>query len=227
MQNRNSLHLYEEIMLLALRDKKGTVATDYSEYAVAGAIIAELLLDGRISVDDSWRKRVNLNDPSPTGDPVIDEVIEKIAGAKRRASLKTWISRIAGIKKLRHKVARHLCNRGILRNGEDKVLLLFTRKIYPEINPEPERQIIERMRKAIFTDTGEVEGRTAVLISLAKGADLLKQPFSRKELKPRKKRIEQIVNGDMTGKATKEVIEACQAAVFIAAVMPAIAAGGH
>jgi hypothetical protein len=61
-----------------------------------------------------------------------------------------------------------------------------------------------------------------VLVSLASGADLLRQPFGRKELKPRKKRIEQIANGDMTGKATKEVIAACQAAMLVAVIIPAV-----
>ena len=41
---RSTLFLYEEIMLLALRNQKGTVATSFSEHAVAGAVLAELNL---------------------------------------------------------------------------------------------------------------------------------------------------------------------------------------
>ena len=43
-----------------------------------------------------------------------------------------------------------------------------------------------------------------------------------KEIKQRKKRIEQIVNGEIAGKATKEAIDAMQAAVMVACIMPAI-----
>lgn len=222
MNNEKALFLYEEIMLLALRDEKGTVATGFPEQVVAGAVLAELLLGNRIEVEDTRRQLVDVIDQGPVGDPVIDECLEKMVAAKRRASLKAWVQKLAHIKGLRHKVARQLCDRGILRADEDKVLLLFKRRIYPEIDSKPEREIIRRLRKAIFTDQRHLDPRTVVLVSLANGADLLRQAFGRKELKPRKKRIEQIANGDMTGKATKEVIAACQAAVMVAVIIPAV-----
>jgi len=222
MAKKESLFLYEEIMLMALRDEKGTVATGFPEQVVAGAVLAELLLENRISVEDTRKQLVDVINKRPVGDPVIDECLEKMATAKRRAALKTWVQKLAGVKNLRHKVARQLCDRGILRADEDKVLLLFKRRIYPEIDPMPEKKIIERLRTAIFTDHHRLDPRTVVLVSLASGADLLRQAFGRKEIKPRKKRIEQIANGDMTGKATKEVIAACQTALIVAAIMPAM-----
>ncbi len=128
------LFLHEEIMLLALRDEEGTVEFG-SNYvcAMCGAILAELLLAGRISVEDGKKKLVNLVSDEPIGDPVIDECLDKIASAKRRASLQTWLHRFWHVKKLHHRVAGGLCDRGILRANEDKVLLIFRRKIYPEI----------------------------------------------------------------------------------------------
>ncbi|MBI3463921.1 MAG: GPP34 family phosphoprotein [Planctomycetes bacterium] len=79
-------------------------------------------------------------------------------------------------------------------------------------------------RAAIFDDRATLDPRTVVLISLAHGAGLLDETFGRKEIKARKQRIEQIVNGELTGKATKEVIAAAQAAVMVAAFMPMIIA---
>ena len=216
------LCLYEEIMLLALRDEEGTIATGYAEYVVAGAILAELLLERRISVEDTRKQLVAVQNGKPTGDPILDECLESIAGGKRRGSLRTWVSRLAGTRDLRHKVARRLCDRGILRADEDKVLFIFKRRVYPEIDPRPEKKIVDRLRTAIFTDRDQVDPRTVVLISLAKGGDLLDQTFGRKDVKARKKRIEHIVNGELTGKATKEVIAACQTAVMVAAIMPAM-----
>ena len=222
MARRKPLFLYEEIMLLALRDEQGTMATGFPEQVVAGAILAELLLEGRISVEDTRKKLVNLQDTRPTGDPIIDECLEKMSTAKRRASLQTWVSRLAATKNLRHKAAQQLCDRRILRADEDKVLFVFKRRIYPEIDPIPEKKIIDRMRDAIFNDHAKLDPRTIVLISLANGSDMLRQTFGRKELKPRKKRIEQIENGELTGKATREVIAACQTALIVAAIMPAM-----
>jgi len=222
MAKDRPLFLYEEVMLLALRDEQGTIATGFVEQLVAGAILADLLLESQISIDDTKKQLVNLENDKTTGDPVIDECLEKMAAVKRRASLSTWVHRLAGIKKLKHKVAQQLCERGILRADEDKILFLFNRRIYPEINPTPEKKIIERMREAIFTDQNQLDARTVVLVSLANGSDLLRQTFGRKELKPRKKRIEKITNGDLTGKATGEVIAACQTALIVAAIMPAM-----
>jgi hypothetical protein len=221
--NRNSqLFLYEEVMLLALRDEQGTIATGFVEQSVAGAILAELLLEGRVSVDNSKKQWVSLTNDQATGDPVIDECLDRMAAAKKRVTLKNWVHKLASIKDLKHKVALQLCERRILSADKDKVLLLFNRRIYPEVNSTPERKIIERMRKAIFSDGRNIDTRTVVLISLANGSDILSHTFGRKELKSRKKRIDQITQGDLTGKATQEVIAACQAALIVAAIMPAM-----
>jgi hypothetical protein len=218
------LLLHEEILLLALRNQAGTVITGYVEHALAGALLSELLLEGRISIGDGKKQLVEVRDTSSTGEEILDECLKMIQARSRRASLQTWVSRLAGVKELRHKVARRLCKQGILRADTDKVMLLFTRKIYPELNPEPEQRIVERLRAAVFTDDDQLDPRTVVLISLANGADLLGPNLGRKEVKRRKKRIEQIINGEMMGKATREVIEACQTAVMVAAIMPAIIA---
>ena len=65
---KTPLYLHEEIMLLALRDEEGTVefGSMYG-YALGGAILAELLLAGRISVEEGKRKLVNLVSDEPIG----------------------------------------------------------------------------------------------------------------------------------------------------------------
>jgi Golgi phosphoprotein 3 len=219
VQYTDNLFLYEEIMLLALKDEEGTIAsgTMYN-YAVGGAIIAELLLGQSITVDQSKRRKlVSVVNPELLNDSLIDEWLMKMSSAKRRKTLQDWVSRIANTKDLKHRIAIQLCQRGILKMDEETILLLFTRRIYPEINPEPEREIINRLHNTIFTDTDDIDARTVVLLSLAKSANILPVIFGKREIKQRKKRIEQVVNGDMAGKATKEAIEA---AVMVAVIMP-------
>ena len=219
------LFLHEEIMLLALRDEQGTVVggTHYS-FALGGAILAELLLQERVKVDDSRRKKLlTMKSAKPIGEPLLDECLEKVRSAKRRASLQTWVGRFAGIKQLRHRVALALCERGILRADEDTVLLIFKRKVYPEVDPKPERELIERLRQAVFTYTNELDSHTVVLAALANGSGILKVVFDKKKLKARKKRLEQLTKGNVAGKATKEAIEAMQAAVVAAMVATTVA----
>lgn len=224
MKKNNQLYLHEEILLLALRDDAGTIASGtLYQYAIGGAVLAELLLGARVRLETSKKNRiVTLADPTPIGDLLIDEGLEKVRTSKREATAQTWVSTFAGLKNLKHRIAERLCDRGILKEEDAKVLLVFTRKTYPELDPEPERELVERLRQAIFTDTDDVEVRTVVLASLANSAGVLKAVFDKKELRDRKERIEQIVNGELTGKATKEAIEAMQAAVMMATIIPTI-----
>jgi len=225
MYNRERLPLHEEVLLLALRDDEGTIASGTMYlYAIAGALLAELVLQGRVAVDDAKRKkRAVVTDPRPTGAPLLDECLAKMAAGKPKR-LDHWVGKFAGISGLKHRVAERLCDRGILREEEGKILLLFTRRVYPETDPRPEHEIVERLRSAIFTDTREVDPRTGVLVSLTDATGVLAVVFGKKELKARKARIEQVVNGEVMGKAAKEAIQAMQAAVMVAAIMPAIIA---
>lgn len=223
MRRNDALSLPEEIMLLALHDEKGTVALESRyPYAVGGAVLAELVMRERVRLEKSGKKMlVRLTSSRPTGRPFLDDCLERINDDTRLRPAETWVSRFAETKQLKHRLAQQLCDRGILRADEDKILLLFTRQVYPEVDPRPEKELVERLRRAIFTN-GEVDPRTAVLVSLAHHSGLLPNAFDKKKLKDRKVRIERIGEGDATSEATKQAIEAMQAAVFVACVLPAI-----
>lgn len=223
MAQDDLLSLPEELLLLALHDEKGTTGIESTyQYAIGGAALAELLMRKRIQLDSSKKKSVFVTSSKPLGDPLLDECLTKVQDAKKQAPAQTWVTRFASLKELKHRLAIQLCDRGILKTDKDKVLLLFSRRIYPEIDPGPEKEIIERLRHAIFTESDRLDPRTVVLVALADAASLLAMVFDKKDLKSRKDRIARIVNGEVTGQATKEAIEAVQAAVFVACIMPVI-----
>jgi Golgi phosphoprotein 3 len=216
---KKTIYLHEEFMLLALREETGTIETSvYIEYPLAAAILSELLLQKRIELDEAKKRKqlVNLVNSTPLGDPILDEALEKIRKAKRRASLKTWVGRMAHLKKLKHRTALQLCKRGILRAHEDKVLLIFKRGIYPELDPGPEKRLVERLRKVIFTDVKDIEPRDAIIIALAHHTHLLKKKFDKKDLKERGKRIKQIAESSLAAKAVKELMDAINVAIIAA-----------
>jgi len=220
------LHLHEELMLLAFRDREGTVVggTMYS-HAVGGAVLAELMMAGRLRAEGEGRRtRIHVAAPTPVGNELLDEWLATIAEREKPRTLPDWVGRVAMTKDLKHRIASGLCRRGILRTGEDKVLLIFTRKIYPELDPGPERELKSRLEEAIFGSPEEIGARTAVLIALAHHSGLLKAVFDKKALKSRSETIDRIIAGDMLGQATKEAIEAMQAAIMVATIVPAIVA---
>jgi hypothetical protein len=225
MYQSERLDLHHELLLLTLKDEEGVpeFGSNYT-FGLGGAMLAELLLRERIEVEeDRRRKFLKLLDPTPVGDPALDAALLKMAAAKRRATLQTWVSRLA-TQNLKHVVAGELCRRHVLRADEDKVLLIFTRKIYPELDPRPEREIVQRLRDAIYRDGSDVDPRTAILVSIANAANVLKNVFPKRELKQRKARIRKISEGEATGAATRQAVQAAQTAAAMAAIMPALIA---
>jgi len=208
MDASEKLHIYEEILLLALRDQKGTMlfGINYPQ-ALAGALLAELLLLNKIEIETQGkRKFVKLINQKPTRNALLDECIKKIASSKRRARPQNWIMRFANISRLKHKAAQSLCRKRILKMEEDKVLLIFNRKIYPELNPKPEKRLMAKLHEAIFGNSKEIDPETVILISICNSTGILRQIFDKSELKQRKNRIKDITSGNLIGQATKDAI---------------------
>lgn len=209
-------------MLLAIKDKEGTMMPMVMwQFAIGGAVLAELFLLKKIEfVKKRWGKFVSVCDSSKVGDDLLDEAFDMIKNAKRSARVEGWLEKFGYIKQLKKRIAIQLCNKNILTEEEEKVLFLFTRKIYPEVNPLPEKEIIDRLRKAVLSNETDIDPRTIVLLALTKSANLLNVVFEKKEIKANKKRIEKLVKGEISAIATQEVIEALSAAILVAVIMP-------
>ncbi|PCJ54427.1 MAG: hypothetical protein COA70_04695 [Planctomycetota bacterium] len=220
--SKENLHLYEECLLLALKDEEGTKDPYVNlPISLGGALLADLLLLGKVEVEKVKKQSfLKLVDPSETGDPLLDECTLKLHDAKRRATLGTWVQRFGALRNLKHRAAEQLVARGILKAQEDTVLLIFKRKIYPELDGRVEKEIVARLKKAIFTRVSEIDPRTVVLVSLADKTGLLRATFDKKKLKEQKKRIEQIAKGELIGAATQDAINAAMAAVLAASMVP-------
>ncbi len=219
----HSLHLHEEMLLLALGERTGKVEMGmWCAQALGGAVAAELLLAERIRLDGQKKPRVEIASTEPLGNEILDEWLDTIARDPRPRTVVRWVGKIADSKDLRGRVARGLVRRGILRLEESQFLLLFSRKIYPETDPEPERAIRARLHEAIFTDTAQIEPRTVALLSIANATELLPVIFDKRELKSRKHRIESVVNGEVTGAAAQNLIEEMMTAITVAVIIPAV-----
>lgn len=225
------LYLHEQAMLLALRDTTGTIASRAGNYpcALGGAILAELMLSERLRVGDDEGRFIVVNDDRPVDDALLNEALELVAADKTRRPAVEWAHRFAGIKDLKDKVARELCDRGILSASDEKSLLFFTRKVYPEVDHEPEQRVIDELRGAIFSERKSMDPRIAILLSLTRASGILKVHFEEDDLVRRAERIEEIVNGSLLEGAPRPVIDAAEMARQLAAAnsaRSAAAAGG-
>ena len=218
------LFLHEEIMLLALSDEEGSIESGvWYQQAVGGAVIAELLLAERIRIKTDGKKQmIAVTQRKSVGNELVDDWLKQMAQAEKPKKLSDWLSKIANSKDLKARVARKLVKQGILEEEQDKVFFFFNRTRYPEANAGPERAIRDRLKAAVFSSSREVDARTVALLSLAKSTDILVKLFDKKALKAEQKRIESLVEGEHTGKATAEIVQSIQVALMVACIVPVI-----
>jgi hypothetical protein len=224
-RKRESLHLYEQVLLLALHNQRGIVASEtMAPYALGGALLAELALCGRVRVgSDSPQRLVELVSHEWLGDRLLDECLERIATEKHQAAVAKWVERFAGLPRLVRRSAESLCCRGILRVEEQTVFVFFRRTVYPVADPGPARKLIDRVAEAILSESA-VETSTAVLISLAHHSGLLTEVWDAKQLAARQERIQAIIAGEVTGEAIRATIEAVESCAAAVAIIPIVIA---
>lgn len=92
-ENGSSI-LHEQALLLALHDEKGTIHSSMFSYAIAGAVVADLVLRGRLRLEEAGgKKKILVADARPVGAALLDETLRRIDSAKRRATMATWVGR--------------------------------------------------------------------------------------------------------------------------------------
>lgn len=216
---KHPLCLHHELALLVLDDSKGTFEGTMYQYGLAGAVLSELLLQGYIGVTDDKKSKVSIQVDQPSGDSLLDETLAKISASSKPRNLQYWVSKVASSKNLKERIAEQLCELGILRQEEGKILWIFTRKIWPELDGSYEDEIRKRMAEVMFRDTQELDERTVVLVALANGCGVLKANFAPVELRQHKARIKEISEGKLLAAgATKDAIVAAQAAIIAAMI---------
>jgi len=220
-----TLPMYEEILLLALDDDKGTIGLgDTFGLAMGGSMLAELAMLGAVKIDKGKKKEVEAVKRAQVDDPLLAECLAAIQADKKTRPARHWVTKFSGTKDLKNKAARQLVAKGVLKESSDKELGLFPRTIYPESDPGPEKGLRDRLYWAIFTSAHEVDPRTVVVIAMLKGTGMLPRVFDKKKLKSRQKRLEKLTSGQVVGTAAKEAMEAAQAAVMVATMVPIFAA---
>jgi hypothetical protein len=175
--------LAEQIVLLALDDATGRPvgrAGMAPDLALAGALLMDLALAGRIDTD---RDRVLLVDASPTGDAVADAALARLAmpGAPGDArGLLPLLAREAAA--AREALLARLVAAGVLRRVEDRVLFVFADRRFPKAEGRAEAADARARLRATLLDEAIPEPRDALLLGLARAAGLLPLVFSAEEL---------------------------------------------
>ncbi|MGS2614060.1 GOLPH3/VPS74 family protein [Micromonospora sp. LZ34] len=216
------LTLAHELALLAY-DDKGNLQLNRPalDHGLAGALLLELALAGRVDVVDD---RLVVVDPTPLGQRQLDDALTRIGTDEKRRRPKDWVARLA--RDLPEQVLDGLVTAGVLRRESDRVLWVFPRTRYPSqsgAEPAAETRARQRMTAALATD-GPVEPRTAALIGLARAVRLDRHLFRELPKERVTHRLAEIAAGDWASAATRRAIQETEAAVLLVVTSAATAA---
>ena len=176
------LTLYEELYLLALNEEKGNLfsfARKSIAYPLAGAILAELALLGKLGVGE--KLRLVLSDATPTGDPIFDGALEQIRISEKAHKPSYWVSRLSEEpKKLRQNVAERLVEKNVLVQDEKS---FFRQEPVPGIESTvPDKFQIKHQLRSLILSNGESDLHRLALLEMIAAGDLLGLVFTQDEL---------------------------------------------
>jgi hypothetical protein len=201
-----SLTMPEELLLLMLDDETGRLtdrAAPAGDYALVGAILAELALEERIDTDPP---RLRVKSTAPTGDAVLDSVLARIAAEPEPRDSRWWVENLTGkVDDYRNTYFERLVQRGILKSEEGRFLWFFSERRYPVISDKEEREVKARLMNVIFED-GPPSPRDALLIGLSRAAGLFPLLLAPGELERAQPRIEAVSRHEALNKTIADAV---------------------
>lgn len=205
------LTLPEELMLLALRDDKGSVifsASTALPYGLTGAVLLELFFMGKITYEN---KKIRAIDKSQIDDPVLDDALSIMKVSSKDRNPKYWVQKInSKVKKLKQRVVDNLVEKQILNREGHKILWFFNINRYPTLDVVPEMEIRNKIRNIVLSQY-EVTEREIALLSLMTACSLVNEVFQRSERKLAKKRIKELIeNQKMSKDVSSAVVDITQ-----------------
>ena len=200
----------EELILLMLNEQSGYLEMvpgwDFS-CVMAGAIIADLALIGRIDAD---LESLYVIDPTPTGDNLLDPTLKEIAEAQGTSDTQFWIERnTSRCDEIISGTLDRLVKRGIL-DYESGDFWRLSRGVsrsgsYPTSDNTIRQEAKARILNIILNDIVP-DPRDAVLVALMHSWNGFKLILSHEDLDDKLERIETIAKLDLIGRSVASAV---------------------
>lgn len=216
----------EDLLLLAYDDETGKSVIDGTrlEYGLAGALLLELSVLGKVSVagpgEAVKRDRLVVRDATPAGDDVLDHALAELADDEGKKPKNVLGSLRKG---LRGRLLDRLAGRGLLRQQSGTVLGIFPTTRWPAADASHEAAVRQRLQDVLVTGLAP-DPRTAALVSLLLAVDGLRKVVPSEDRRAVKRRAQEIAEGDWAADAVKKAVQEVQAAVT-GAILASTAAG--
>ena len=197
----------EEILLLLLDDKDGSfvpIAKANLGCAIAGAVLMDLAFANRIDTDP---ESLIVTDRTPTGNPILDPTLTKIAAQGEPSDTRTWI-RLLSVEDapaIREQALQSLVARGIVVQREARVMWAFRARRYPTIDGNVEQEVKLRIGDVLLSDDIP-HPRDVALIGLVDACDILRDIFADRDMEQCRPRIDQLRKMDLIGRELAQAI---------------------
>lgn len=211
------LSLPEELLLLSIDDDKGKITGSMMGlvgFGLAGAVLADLALKGKIQLDD--KEKLALLDPTPVGSPVLDAVLEKMAAADRVHKATYWVNILTG-KKLQKALFAQLVEKKVLMEQERRYLWVIPYTEYTEQDASAKFGLKQRLRSLVLAG-GEIGAHDLALLSLMRACRFLNLLFTKDERKAASKKVAELVKNEVFGQAVSKTIAEIEEAAALAAM---------
>ena len=204
------LRFADELLLLLIDDKRGDLIPipEWSlACALAGALLMDLALEGRIDTDPDY---LLLLDAAPLGDDLLDPVLEEIAQAEAAQHARYWVAHFAQRgDDIRDKTLARLTAQGILEveaGGFFSFLPSVSRtRRYPA--DQAWREDVQlRIMRVLFSDDIPDPG-DVVIVGLADACGVFERLLPPAEHELAQERIALLGRMDLLGRAVTEVIQ--------------------
>jgi Golgi phosphoprotein 3 len=207
-------NIYEQFFILTIHEDKGIIlstAQSNLPYGLAGALLTELALRGKLQVNP--RHRVEVLEASQTGDDFLDETLQEISKAEQPRKLSYWINKLSeDYKKISKRLVEKLVQEGIVSLEEKRMLWATPWPGSPEPGGSAKYWIKTRLRKLALADQ-EANLEDLALLNLVQSLDWLGLIFTQDERKLAARRLHGLLVGLAMSNPVAQTVEEIGAAI--------------
>ena len=215
-ETRIVVTLAEEIVLLLLDEQNESflpIQEAAFKCALTGAVLMELAFANRIDTD---LQTLMVIDRTPTGNPMLDRILERISGHVEASDTHQWVEALSSEEAItiREQAVASLVERGILNRERRFPGILRTHR-YAKVDGAAEREIKQHIRGILESDDIP-DPRDVALICLVDACNILTDIFPRQEVERAGPRIEQLHVMDLIGREVASTIAETKQAIISA-----------
>lgn len=224
-----TLNISEKFVVLAHHPEKGrlVISRQYFQYGLAGAILLDLCLDGRIGIDNG---RITPKPGNTPADPVKSEVMQMINDSARPRKAGYWVSKMAfRSRRYLRQIMTVLTAKRIIRIEETMLLGIIPWRRSYLTESYTRSNLVRKLKNDILVYRGDPDDSSALtgLVEACRMRRILST--DREELKMIRSQMKRILKDSPVSDVVAQTIRQVQAAIIasVTASVAASSAGRH